>query len=60
VEEILKVCWGEAAEGEDRESPTQAIVGLSIEALIEVLSLMKLGSKDEVLASISQQFSDTD
>jgi hypothetical protein len=53
VEELLKFRWGEAEEGEDRESLIQAILALSIESLTEVLSLVKSGSKDEVLALIA-------
>jgi hypothetical protein len=49
VEELLKFCWGDAAEGEDRESSIQAILALSESALAEVLVLLKSGSREEVL-----------
>jgi hypothetical protein len=49
VEELLKFRWGDAAEGEDRESLIQAILALSESALAEVLVLLKSGSREEVL-----------
>jgi hypothetical protein len=55
VEELLKFCWGEAEEGEDRESPIQAIVAWPVEALTEILLLVKSGSKDEVLSAIADR-----
>jgi hypothetical protein len=60
VEELLTVRWGEVEDEEDRESPIQAILALPIAALTEVLSLVKSGSRDEVLSSIAQRFPDTD
>jgi hypothetical protein len=53
VEELLKFRWGEAEEGEDRESSIQAMLALSVEALTEILVLVKSGSKDEVLLAIA-------
>jgi hypothetical protein len=60
VEDLLRFRWGEAEEGEDRETPIQAILALSVEALTEILLLVKSGSQDEVLAAIAQQLPDAD
>jgi hypothetical protein len=56
VEELLKFCWGEAEEGEDRESPIQAILAGPVEMLTEMLLLLKSGSKDEVLLAIAERW----
>jgi hypothetical protein len=60
VEELLTVRWGEVEEEEDRESPIQAILSLPIAVLTEVLSLVKSGSRDEVLSSITQRLQSED
>ncbi|MGL5065953.1 MAG: hypothetical protein ACRC62_38785 [Microcoleus sp.] len=52
VEELLKFRWGDAVEGEDRESSIQAILALSESALAEVLVLLKSGSREEVLVRL--------
>jgi hypothetical protein len=49
---LLKFRWGDAAEGEDRESLIQAIFALSESALAEVLVLLKSGSREEVLVRL--------
>jgi hypothetical protein len=55
VAELLKFRWGEAEEGEDRESPIQAILAGPVEMLTEMLLLLKSGSKDEVLLAIAER-----
>ncbi|HIK31689.1 MAG TPA: flagellar assembly protein H [Oscillatoriales cyanobacterium M59_W2019_021] len=60
VEEILKFRWGEAEEGEDRESTIRSILSLSPEALTEILSLLNSRSKDEILSAIAQQLPQED
>lgn len=60
MEELLKFLWGDVEEGDDLESSIRSLLSLSLEALNEVLSLVKSGSKDEVLSTIAQHLQDED
>ena len=53
IENLLKFCWGEAAEGEEREIPVQRILALPEEDLVEVLSQVPMVSKEEMLALLN-------